>query len=168
MMIKSKVWIEKLELIPHPEGGYFKEVYRAEEKFNFDPENSQYNSVRNFSTSIYYLLEGNQFSAFHKLASDEIWHFYYGCPVQLHLIDESGNYKNVLVGNNIEEGNFLQYTVKHGIWFAAKPIDESSYSLVGCTVSPGFDFNDFVMGERTKLVAQFPKHKQLIEEFTIK
>jgi predicted cupin superfamily sugar epimerase len=111
-MVKAKTWIKKLNLQPHPEGGYFNEVYRAEEVFKFNSKNSIYKSGRNYSTSIYYLLEGNNFSAFHKLASDETWHFYSGCPVQLHLINESGDYTNVLVGNNIEENNFPQFTVK--------------------------------------------------------
>ncbi len=164
-MIESKIWIKKLGLEPHPEGGYFKEVYRSDDSFDLT-NNPNYNSQRNFSTSIYYLLEGDQFSTFHKLASDEIWHFYDGCPVELHMIDKSGEYKKALIGSNIADNNYLQFAIKSGIWFAAKPTDPNSYSLVGCTVSPGFDFHDFQMGKKDELVSQFPKHKKIIEKFT--
>lgn len=157
-MNSAAYWIEKLGLQKHPEGGWFAEVYRSE---GIIPETA-FSAQRNFSTSIYFLLEGNDFSAFHRIKSDELWHFYSGCSVKIYAINSEGK----LVVHKIGDGNSFQTVIKVGEWFAAKPDDENSFSLVGCTVSPGFDFADFEMAKRSSLLAQFPQHSQLIKEFS--
>lgn len=165
-MTSSKELVNKLDLQPHPEGGYFKEVYRSEEEMKSEDLPERYKSPRCFGTSIYYMLEGERFSSFHKLKSDEIWHFYLGSPIILHLINKEGKYSKVIVGQNVDEDEHLQFTIPHGTWFAAEVKDKSSFSLVGCTVSPGFDFADFEMGERNNLIEMFPKFKDIIEKLT--
>lgn len=165
-MISSKELVNKLDFQPHPEGGYFKEVYRSEEEMKSEDLPERYKSPRCFGTSIYYMLEGERFSSFHKLKSDEIWHFYLGSPIILHLINKEGKYSKVIVGQNVDEDEHLQFTIPHGTWFAAEVKDKSSFSLVGCTVSPGFDFADFEMGERNNLIEMFPKFKDIIEKLT--
>lgn len=165
-MLTSKEIIKKLDLIAHPEGGYFKEVYRSEEEIKIEGLPERFQSARCFGTSIYYLLDGEQFSAFHKLQSDETWHFYLGSPIVLHLINEDGKYSEVILGQNIKKNEQLQFTIPHGTWFAAEVKDKSSFSLVGCTVYPGFDFDDFEMGVEEKLIEKFPQHKNIIQKLT--
>lgn len=166
-MNDSKTIVEKLELQPHPEGGYFKEVYRSEEVIDKNGLPERYIGERNFGTSIYYLLEKNQYSTFHRLKSDETWHFYFGSALILHIIDEHGNYVKVKLGQDIEEDEVFQYTVLKNSWFAAEVEDKNSYSLIGATVAPGFDFNDFEMGKRDDLIANFPELKETITRLTI-
>ena len=155
-------WIEKLSLQKHPEGGWFKEVYRSEGFIPASALTPSHSGQRNFSTSIYFLLEGNDFSAFHRIKSDEIWHFYAGSSVTIYSIDHTG----ILHKHCIGDGNNFQAVVRAGEWFAAKPDDEKSFSLVGCTVAPGFDFADFEMAKRDQLLKLFPQHRELIEAFT--
>lgn len=158
--------IQKLGLKPHPEGGFFKETYRSSGKINEDNLGSMYSGTRNYSTSIYFLLTSNNFSAFHKIKQDEIWHFYDGSPIRLHTISETGDHSQFIIGRNIIKKEVPQLIVPGGHWFAAEVIDNDSYSLVGCTVSPGFDFEDFDLPSRNDLILKFPKHLQLITKFT--
>lgn len=166
-MLNAKTIVNKLELLPHPEGGYFKEVYRSNEiiKNNTLPE--RFSGDRNFGTSIYYLLEKKQFSTFHKLKSDETWHFYYGSPLLLHVLDENGNYKKIILGNDLAKNQVFQFTVLRNCWFAAEVSDKNSFSLIGATVAPGFDFSDFEIGKREELILKFPEYKELIKKLSI-
>ncbi len=166
MIKKSKQWISKLNLKPHPEGGFYNEVYRSDEVLLSTSLDERYAGSRSISTSIYFLLEGNQFSAFHKIKSDELWHFYDGSAIKLYLISEDGKLEIKKVGINISDNEFPQITIPKNVWFAAEPIDKESYTLVGCTVAPGFDFNDFELGEKKNLIKSFPQHKDLIIRFT--
>lgn len=163
---KAKQYIQKLQLKKHPEGGYFKEIYRSGEIISVDKLPQRYNSKRSVSTSIYFLLEGNQFSSFHRLKSDEIWHFYDGVTVVVYIIDSKGRLEVKRVGSNISEGDNFQLTINAGSWFAAELIDKKEYALIGCTVSPGFDFNDFELGKRDELIRQFPDHAEIIRRLT--
>lgn len=138
-------WISYLNLIPHPEGGYYREVYRSAEEVSSEGLPQRFAGPRSFSTSIYYLLESGDFSGFHRIKSDEIWHFYGGDPLELHILSGS-EYQRVLIGRELHAGHHLQFVVPHGAWFASRPAAGGSYSLLGCTVSPGFDFADFQMG----------------------
>jgi len=166
-MPDSKTIVNKLELLPHPEGGFFKEVYRSNEIINNKELPERFSGDRNFGTSIYYLLDKKQFSTFHKLKSDETWHFYYGSPLFLHVIDENGNHKKIILGNDLAKNQVFQFTVLRNCWFAAEVADKNSFSLIGATVAPGFDFNDFEIGKREELILKFPEYKELIERITI-
>lgn len=164
-MFGADMWIEKLDLIPHPEGGYFREIYRSEEILHEGlPE--RFTGDRCFCTAIYYLLLSGQISTLHKIKSDETWHFYQGSPLELYMISLDGVHTKIVLGNNIAEGEVLQFTVPHGSWFGARPILENSYTLVGNTVAPGFDFDDFEMGNRDELIKSFPQLEQIIIELT--
>ncbi len=164
-MKDADYWIEKLELSVHPEGGYYREVYRSEETIPAAGLPSRYSGDRSFSTSIYYLLKGEDFSAFHRILSDEIWHFYTGAPLILHLIKPAGEYVAITMGTD-EKGEFLfQFVIERGWWFAAEVKEKDSFSLVGCTVAPGFDFDDFRMGGE-ELAALFPAHRDLVLRFS--
>ena len=166
MSSQAQKYIEKFQLKPHSEGGYYKEIYRAGDMIL--PENlpKRYKSSRNFSTSIYFLLEGNQVSHFHRLKSDEQWHYYDGSSIILYVIGESGNLSKILLGRNIEDGESIQTVIKQNSWFAAELSDKTSFALIGCTVAPGFDFNDFELGKRDKLIDAFPQLRELIFRLT--
>ena len=161
---RAKKYIKQLDLVKHPEGGYFKEVYRSGEIIRQKHLPKRYKSARNFSTSIYFLLEGKQFSAFHKLKSDELWHFYDGSTVLIYIIDNNGNLFLEKLGR--EKDCSFQLTIKKGNWFAAEVKDKKSFSLFGCTVSPGFDFEDFEIGNRDTLIKNFPDRKKIIFRLT--
>lgn len=161
----AEYWIHELKLQTHPEGGYFREVYRSEEAIQDLP--SRYKGPRCFSTSIYFLLNGDQFSAFHKIKSDETWHFYTGCPLKLFTLREKTGFRSVKLGRNASEHEVLQYTIPHGTWFAARPLSENSYSLIGCTVSPGFEFDDFELATYEKLSVLFPEEREIIRKYCV-
>ena len=164
MNSKAKAYIKKLGLKKHPEGGYYREVYRSGEKILSGHLPIRYKSNRNFSTSIYFLLEGKQCSAFHLLQSDELWHYYDGSDVIIYIIDKKGKLSIKKLGKT-KDAQF-QLVIEKQFWFAAELDDKNSFSLFGCTVSPGFDFEDFRLGKREELIKKFPEHKFLIEQLT--
>ena len=145
------------------EGGYYKETYRSDKTIILP---CQTDGERSILTSIYYLLDGAPFSAFHRLKSDEIWHFYIGSSVTLYTINKMENLSEVSLGSNIEKGELFQFQVRAESWLAATVNDTSSYALIGCTVSPGFDYLDFELGDRKKLIERYPQHRSIIEKFT--
>ncbi|MFA7227713.1 MAG: cupin domain-containing protein [Melioribacteraceae bacterium] len=167
MNAEAKKIVDKFGMIKHPEGGFFRETYRSDEILSRKSLPPRFDGERNFSTSIYFLLDGEQKSLFHRLKSDEIWHFYKGSVIHLHLL-EGTRYSLIKIGNRIEEEELPQYTIKRGSWFAAEAGDTNSFSFVGCTVSPGFDFKDFEMAQRSELTEEFPDYKSLIDKFTEK
>lgn len=158
--------ITRLKLQPHPEGGYFKETYRSKGVIVNGSLGEDFSGPRNYTTAIYFLLTSDTFSAFHKIKQDEIWHFHKGSPLKLHIISKKGVYSHVLIGNAIENNEMPQYVVPAGDWFAAEVINKNSYSLVGCTVAPGFDFDDFELPKREILISEFPQHKTIITKLT--
>jgi predicted cupin superfamily sugar epimerase len=111
-------------------------------------------------------LNGEEFSALHRIHQDEVWHFYDGCGVLIHVIDPQGNYSTVVVGRDFLAGEMPQAVVKAGCYFGATLTDTRSFALVGCTVAPGFDFADFEMPGREDLIRLFPQHRSLIEKLT--
>ncbi|MCF0062085.1 cupin domain-containing protein [Dyadobacter chenwenxiniae] len=166
-MKPASYWIEKYALAPHPEGGYYAETYRAAENVPQQALPSRFNGDRSFSTGIYFLLETHNFSAFHKIKSDEMWHFYAGEALEIFVIHEEQMEMQVIkLGDDPENGETFQAVVPAGAWFASRPAQGSTYALVGCTVAPGFDFADFEMAERAALQMQFPEFDQIIEELT--
>ena len=158
--------IKSLDLQPHPEGGYFKETYRSIGEINKDSLDANYNGTRNYSTCIYFLLTSDTFSAFHRIKQDEIWHFYDGATIKLHTISPKGQHSEYKIGRNFTAGEVPQLVVEGGDWFAAEVLGEDTYALVGCTVSPGFDFSDFELPNRKELTAKFPQHQDIITKLT--
>lgn len=163
---KAKKYIDQLNLEPHPEGGYFREIYRSDEIILPEGMPERLKKKRAASTSIYFLLEGKQVSNFHRIKSDEIWHYYDGCGVNIFAIDNSGLLLQFKLGKNVEMNEVFQVVVKKNNWFAAELIDKKSFCLTGCTVSPGFDFEDFELAKRQELITAFPRHKDVIKRFT--
>ncbi|MDO8527201.1 MAG: cupin domain-containing protein [Deltaproteobacteria bacterium] len=151
--------VSLFDLQPHPEGGYYKETYRAEGTLNTPRGN------RNHATAIYYLLtEGTQ-SRLHRLKQqDEIMHFYLGDPLTLVEILPDGKIENTILGQDVLSGQKLQHVIKAGHWFALYPNPGSRFGLIGCTVSPGFEFDDFEMDKKTELLQKFPHAKDIIEK----
>ena len=160
-MKTAQDWIKKLDLQPHPEGGYYKEVYRSDEEIVAELLPGNRSGVRSVSTAIYYLLEGGDFSAFHRIKSDEIWHFYDGATLIIYVIDNGGELKEY----PLNKDNPMQIISKNQ-WFAAGIKDKNSYALVGCTVAPGFDFEDFEIAERGELITEYPQHSEIIQQLT--
>jgi len=156
-------YISNLKLQPHPEGGYYKETYRSDESIAKQCLPGSFDGDRSFSTAIYFMLQQGDFSAFHRIKSDECWHFYDGGTLLIHEISKDGQYKCTRLGRNIAEGETFQYVVPAGHWFASEPAAETEFSLVGCTVAPGFDFADFEMAKAPELLQFFPQHSSVIE-----
>ncbi len=166
-MIKSAhYWIDQLKLVPHPEGGYYRETYRAGLSIAREALPAQFTGPRLVSTAIYFLLDGENFSAFHRLRSDELWHFYSGSPITVHVIEPDGSYSEIHLGGDPDAGEVLQAVVQAACWFASQVRDPKSFALAGCTVAPGFDFADFELGKRAELVRLYPQHRSLIESLT--
>ena len=161
----AQYWIEKLNLQEHPEGGYFVETYRSKERLNESKLPDRYKTSRVFGTSIYFLLTTKSVSNFHRLASDEIWHFHLGGSAKIHFIDKEGEYSEHLIGADLEAEMSLQVVIPKGTWFAAEVVDDE-FVLVGCTVAPGFEFEDFELADRTELSSVYPQHSTLIARFT--
>ena len=158
--------IDRYKLEPHPEGGFFRETYRSSEYFSATALPDRYGADRSFSTAIYYLLPEGAQSRLHRLKSDEFWHFYLGGPLELIQISPDGAVEEIALGHDISSGQQLQHLVPAGYWFGAQPMSESDFSFVGCTVSPGFDFSDFEMGDRDRLIKLFPAARTVIERLT--
>lgn len=154
--------IQQLALTPHPEGGFYKEVYRSAISIQEACLPHHFDGERNICTSIYYLLQLGDFSAFHRIKSDEIWHFYAGGNLRLHLLDAAGKYAQFLLGGDLAAGASFQVLMPAGVWFAAEPAPGTDFTLAGCTVSPGFDFRDFEMAEKETLLSYYPQHEEII------
>ncbi len=163
-------WIERLRLERHPEGGWFRQTYRSEEMASPAGLPSRFDVPHPLSTAIYFLLRGDEVSALHRLKADEVWHFYDGVPLTLHLIAPDGTASHIQLG-----AGCFQVVVPAGHWFGATlgPVDDvaeergnTRFALVGCTVAPGFLFEDFELGDRATLVNQFPQHVALIARLT--
>jgi len=150
------------QLQPHPEGGYFKETYRGAEKISQQALPKRFSGDRHISTAIYFLIPAGKKSHLHCIKSDEVWHFYLGGPMTLVQISPSGKVHKIILGQDLKSGQKIQHVVPQGHWFGAYPNPESTFSFVGCTVAPGFDFSDFEMGKRDELLKLFPQAKEEI------
>ena len=165
--VESRTLIERFRLVAHPEGGYYRESYRSGDMIPQYALPDRFGGSRHFSTAIYFLLEKGQYSHLHRIHSDEIWHFYLGGPLRLAMVWPDGRPEEIILGQDIEAGQHLQYVVPAGVWFGATPGEGSDYSMVGCTVSPGFDFADFEMGANRTLKSDFPDAAACIDEFAM-
>ena len=163
-MIKIEQLIKQFDLQPHPEGGWYKQTYKSNELVPASALPGRFNADRVFSTAIYFLLEKGNFSAFHKIKSDECWHFYAGDPLQVFVIDQTDDLKIITLGNDVNKGEIFQYVVHATCWFASRPAPGSEYSLVGCTVAPGFEFEDLELADEKSLSALYPQYKSIIKE----
>lgn len=160
---KIEELINHYNLLPHPEGGFFRQTYAAAEQISKEALPERFEGSRSYSTAIYFLLPHGSFSAFHRIKSDEVWHFYEGCLINIHVIHPNGEYECLKLGSNLNNGESYQLVVPANAWFASEPNGEpASFALVGCTVAPGFDFSDFELAEAAVLINQFPLHQQLI------
>jgi predicted cupin superfamily sugar epimerase len=158
--------IDRYGLEPHPEGGWYRQTYKCEEQIAAGALPGRFGGARPFSTAIYFLLAQDNFSAFHRIKSDECWHFYAGDPLEVLVIYPDGTLQTTLLGQDIYAGQLFQYVVPANCWFASRPGAGSRYSFVGCTVSPGFDFADFELAAADDLVQQFPQQEKLIRQLT--
>lgn len=165
--MNANYWIEKFNLIKHPEGGYYKEIYRSVEQIDCKALPGRYQTNRSFLTSIYFLLKLGQVSKFHKLQSDEIWYFHLGNPVKAYFMDANGKCYTKLLGLNIENDERPQMIFKKQTWFAAEILKGNhDYSLISCAVAPGFEFNDFELANKENMLKQFPGYAEIVLKFT--
>jgi predicted cupin superfamily sugar epimerase len=151
-----KKLIEKLNLKPHPEGGFYRETYRS----------TVLHGEHSVSTAIYFLLSKGDVSHLHRITSDEIWHFYAGGALEITEILPDKTMKKTILGSDFENGQTPQYCVSAGHWFGAAPCEGTDFALVGCTVAPGFSFEDFELGDRQELLIQFPEFEEDIIKLT--
>ncbi|MBI2256717.1 MAG: cupin domain-containing protein [Proteobacteria bacterium] len=158
--------IKALDLQPHPEGGYYRETYRAVETIPNAGLPARFHGPRAYSTSIYYLLRAGERSKLHRIKSDEVWHFYEGDALTIIAISSEGQLIETTLGRDFARGEVPQHVVPAGYWFGALPAKGSAFTLAGCTVAPGFDFADFELADRAELKAAFPQHKTWIERLT--
>lgn len=155
-MTTPEFYIDRLGLTEHPEGGYFRSTYASD--VNTEANGKQ----RAMFTSIYFLLKSGQVSHLHRLKSDELWYYHGGSPLTVHVIHEDGAYEEVKLGLNVERGEVPQYLVPKNSIFGSSVMEEGTFSLVGCMVSPGFDFEDFELFTQDELLKDYPQHKELI------
>nr|WP_298686527.1 cupin domain-containing protein [uncultured Dongia sp.] len=158
--------VTRLKLAPHPEGGFYRETYRATETLPNAGLPSRFHGNRAQSTAIYYLLRAGDRSKLHRIKSDEVWHFYDGDPLVIVAIAPNGQLTETTLGRDFASGQIPQHVVPAGHWFGAIPAKGSAFSLTGCTVAPGFDFADFELAQRDRLLAEFRQHRAWIERLT--
>lgn len=162
---KAQFYINRLQMLKHPEGGWYKETYRSQGVIP-ESELEGFDGERNYSTGIYFLLTKENFSAFHRIKSDEMWHFYDGDGLTIHELNLDGRYIKHQLGLDLEGVEEPQLVVKANSWFASEVKTGGSWCLVGCTVSPGFCFKDFEMANRSLLSEEYLEHAALISRLT--
>lgn len=162
---KAESIISQLGLKPHIEGGYFIETYKNPFSITKNEIDADFEGKRPLVTTIYFLLKSGQISKFHKLKFDEQWFFHSGSALLIYLIDKNGNLNTITLGKNIEENEKPQFLLKSGVVLGAEVVEDNSYCLVSCVVSPGFDYRDFVLFEAEDLIKQFPQHEDIIRKF---
>lgn len=160
-MPTADFWIEKLDLLPHPEGGFYRQTYKSDMIVAGGTLTG-----RAASTAIYFLLRSQDISHLHRIDADEMWHFYAGSPLSVHEFDEAGTHKVHSLGLNLDAGQSPQALVPAGRWFGACLDTPDSYSLVGCTVAPGFEFSGFEMAERGTMLGKLSQHSAIVRRLT--
>lgn len=158
--------IAALGLARHPEGGWFRETYRAAEEIPAPALPPRFGGARAFSTAILFLLEAGDRSHLHRIRSDEVWHHHAGAALLLQVLHPDGRHEEVRLGPDPRSGDRYQAVVPAGCWFGAEPLG-GPYALVGCTVAPGFDFADFTLGTRADLLDRFPQHRDLVHRLAL-
>ena len=163
---RAREWIDRLGLLPHPEGGFYRETYRASEYIPRLALPARFSGDRAFSTAIYFLLTRDHFSALHRIHQDEVWHHYDGDTLTVHVIDAAGQYRPLALGKDLASGSMPQVVVEAGALFGASIEPPGEYALVGCTVAPGFDFADFRLPRREELLAAYPQHEEIVRRLS--
>ena len=166
----ARALIDRLGLEPHPEGGYYRETHRDAARVvranAGDVPGVAHAGTRAASTAIYYLLCDGAYSAWHRIDADEVWHFYAGAPLEIHTIDEAGNLTTHTLGDALRHARAAyQVTVPARCWFAAECVSadtDGGFTLVGCTVAPGFEFAAFELAETAALIERYPAHAALL------
>ena len=165
-MYTADYFIKTLNMVPHPEGGFYKEVYTSEENITSKELNVDFEGPRKLWTSIYFLLRDGEVSNFHRLKSDEMWYYHSGSPLTVYMINPEGELFTEQLGLNIEKGEKPQVLVPKGYIFGSA-MNNEGYALVGCMVSPGFEFTDFELFYRNDLTEKYPHYEQLIHKLTL-
>jgi predicted cupin superfamily sugar epimerase len=164
-MKSADYWINHLSLSQHPEGGYYRETYRSTEVISDSVVPSRFGGDRNHSTTIYFLLPSDSRSLFHRIKSDEIWYYHAGSSLTIYVLGQDGVDEHRL-GPDVERGESLQAVIPANRWFGASVNEKNSYTLSSCSVSPGFDFRDFELAERSVLLRDFPNESEIIQRLT--
>jgi predicted cupin superfamily sugar epimerase len=164
--INAHYWAKKLDLKPHPEGGWYKEIFK--DALNVVPQgHGNTGGVYSASTGIYFLMDSTHFSAFHRIRFSEGWHFYDGTGICIYIIHLDGSLHKVTMGRDADKGEVLQYWIPPNTWFASRVEKAGGYALCGCTVAPGFEFFDFELANKEQLLNQFPQHHAIIDQLAL-
>lgn len=169
MLMTAKEVIRILGLAPLPvEGGYFLQTWRSADTIQHEALLPRYPGPRSCGSAIYYLLtsEPDCFSAMHSLATDEVYHFYLGDPVEMLLLYPDGQSREIVLGSNLRDGQWVQFVVHRDVWQGSRLVSGGRFALLGTTMAPGFDPQDFVLGARTDLQQRYPERKKWIEALT--
>ncbi|MFJ7850018.1 cupin domain-containing protein [Peribacillus sp. NPDC097206] len=161
-MNDANYYVTKLGMEPHPEGGFYKRTFESEEQTSDQELSVEFEGKRKLYTSIFFLLGSKDISHLHRLKSDELWYYHAGSPLTIHVIDENGDYKERKLGINLDEGEVPQVLVPKNSIFGSSVMDEDTFSLVGCMVSPGFEFQDFELFTQEELLSKYPQHREVI------
>lgn len=164
-MKNADYWIQHLNLTPHPEGGFYNEIYRSSINISKNELPVGYTGDRRVATSIYFLLRSQDISKMHRLRSDEIWYYHAGSSAKIYIIDPEGKKHTKFLGSHIEKTDQFSVFIPAGHIFAAEVPEKDSFCLMSCVVAPGFEFEDFEMFERDDLMQAYPKHTELFEKF---
>ncbi|MEH7306831.1 cupin domain-containing protein [Neobacillus drentensis] len=161
-------WVSKLGLNPHPEGGYYKSTFVSDELVTDKELSANFEGERKLYTSIYFLLPSEEVSHFHRLKSDELWYFHGGSSLTIHVIHENGEYEELKLGLDLDKGEVPQIIVKKNSIFGSSVTEKDTCSLVGCMVSPGFEFQDFELFTQDELLGKYPQHQEIIMKLAYK
>jgi uncharacterized protein len=165
-MTTAKTIISALGLAPHPEGGYYRETFRSDDRLSAAALPDRYEADRAMATAIYYLIEAGNFSALHRLRSDEVFHFYAGDPVEVFVISPDGEAGTTVMGDDVEAGHRPQLLVPKGSIQGLNVVRGGAFALLGATVAPGFDFADFELMSREALIRAYPSWSEQIVKLT--
>lgn len=160
--------IKLLNLRRHPEGGFFKETYRSDECIPQSVLPARYGAARSFYTCIYYMLTAETFSCIHKVASDEIFHFYAGDAIEMLQLFADGSTRSFKIGSNLTAGEVPQVLIPRGVWQGSRLSPGGKFALIGATVAPGFDYADYEEASRAQLLSAYPSERELITALTRK
>lgn len=158
----AQFYISHLGLEAHPEGGFYKQTFASDVMIDTEQDNQ-----RKLYTSIYFLLRSEDISHLHRLKSDELWYYHGGSSLTVHIIDESGEYKEMQLGLNLDKGEVPQVHVPKNSIFGSSVKEENTFSLVGCMVSPGFEFVDFELFTQEELLNEYPQHESVIRKLAL-